>query len=86
MNKEEEIKALRTLLSGGKIHVNYSSTDCDGIYNQGTHSFDNIEEFDKWQEDFYDGLEGPGSIKIVEEDEKLQPEDCGSSGHGWDIN
>jgi hypothetical protein len=86
MNKEQEIKALRTLLSGNKVHINYHSTDCDGVHGQGTTSFDNIEELEKFEEEFYEGLEGPGSIEIVDEDQAYKSEECRSFGHGWDIN
>lgn len=86
MDKNTEIKALRALLNKGKIFINYGSIDCDGVSMNGTTSFDTMEEFEKFEEDFIDGLEGPGDIKIVNEDEVLADEDCGSIGQGWDIN
>jgi len=63
----EENKMLKSLLTHGKIGVEWGSTDCDGMYNEGYCELKSVEEFYDWIEDRVEWSDGPFGYSICDE-------------------
>ena len=81
---EEELKA--TLKRDGVIYVNVYGQDCDGVERFSVFMAKTMEEYNEGEESFADSVEGPASWSIVSKKDTYQDDECGTFGHGWDIN
>jgi hypothetical protein len=84
MKSESELKAI--LKNEGIIYVNTYSQDCDGVEAYGSSEFKSIEEYNENFESFCESIEGAYSWDIVSKEDTYPLEECGTFGHGWDIN
>jgi len=82
--KQEELKAI--LKRDKIIYVNTYSQDCDGVEAYGTCEFKSLEEYYDTLEGFCEGIEGKYAWDIVSKEATYTSEECGTYGHGWDIN
>jgi len=81
---EEELKA--TLKRDGVIYVNVYGQDCDGVESFSVFVAKTMEEYNEAEESFADSIEGRASWNVVAKEDTYQDEECGTFGHGWDIN
>jgi len=81
---EAELKKI--LRRDGIIYVNIYSQDCDGVEAYGTCELKSLEEYYDTFESFCESIEGAHSWDIVSKEDTYTSEECGSFGHGWDIN
>tara|TARA_R110001583_G_scaffold82669_1_gene219047 strand:- start:1230 stop:1481 length:252 start_codon:yes stop_codon:yes gene_type:complete len=79
-----ELKAI--LQRDGVIYVNTYGQDCDGVEAYGTSEFKSIKQYNESYESFCESIEGRCSWKIVSKEDTYQDDECGTFGHGWDIN
>lgn len=56
------------LLRDGVIYINVWSQDCDGVCAQYHTSFKTLEEFLKWEVDFYEWAEGRQGYSLTDKD------------------
>tara|TARA_R110002073_G_scaffold256218_4_gene418754 strand:+ start:3135 stop:3398 length:264 start_codon:yes stop_codon:yes gene_type:complete len=82
---QAQLKAI--LKSDGIICVTSFSQDCDGVKAYGKHEFDSLRAYNKSYESFCDSVEGLYSWEVVpREGVVFIEQQCGTFGHGWDIN
>ena len=79
-----ELKAI--LQRDGVIYVNIYSQDCDGVERYDSFGVKTMEEYNETYESFIDGIEGRSSWDVVSLEDTLRDDECGTFGHGWDIN
>ena len=82
--KKEELQAI--LRKDGIIYVNTYAQDCDGVSCYGVSEFETIQHYNEAHESFIDSLEGRASWDVVAKKDTYTHEECGTFGHGWDIN
>jgi len=81
---EEELKAI--LKKDGVIYVNVYGQDCDGVERFSVFATKTMEEYNEAYESFADSIEGRASWNVVSKEDTYQDDECGTFGHGWDIN
>ena len=54
------------ILRDGVAFINVWSQDCDGVQAQSHTSFKSVEEFLKWEEDFYEWAEGSQGYSLTD--------------------
>jgi hypothetical protein len=62
----EDIKD--ALLRDGAVYINVWSQDCDGVQSQYHREFKSVEEFIKWEVDFYEWAEGRQGYSFTDKD------------------
>lgn len=83
MDLTTENKILKTLLKDKVVHVNYHSTDCDGVGAHGSASFTTVEHLERWIDNNNEAAEGPWGYEVCKEEDKQE----NVSGYGgWGIN
>jgi len=82
--KEYELKDI--LRRDSFIYVNTYLQDCDGVERYNTFRVKTMEEYNEQYESFVDSIEGRYSWDVVSLEDTYQDDECGTFGHGWDIN
>ncbi len=82
--KEYELKDV--LRRDGVIYVNTYGQDCDGVERYATLKVKTMEEYNEQYEAFADNIEGRSDWAVVSAKDAYQDDECGTFGHGWDIN
>jgi len=68
--------------NNGIVYINTWSRDCDGVNAIGHREFNNIEEFYKWEESYYEWAEGPCGWELTTKENINEEITYG----GWDLN